>query len=163
MKLIYLHHANRDRKNPPTQDDGITEIGKKDASLTADLLESMKQKYNISKIYTSTFFRCTETARIVNEKLGVPVVLEPRFNEYKSIGDETWTQCQTRITEAILDIINQNADDESIICITSGLNIAPFLSLIYGVKPNENVPFIGVPSCSPIILDIDKSKYTSEK
>ncbi len=159
MKIIYLHHANRNRGNPSSQEDGITELGKKDAMLTAELLLSMKEKYHISEIYTSTFFRCTETAKIVNEKLGLKVNLDPRFNEYKSMGEESWTECQTRITEAILDIIKSHADEETIICVTSGLNISPFLSLVYGIKPNENVPFIGVPSCSPIILDIDKSKF----
>lgn len=162
MKIIYLHHANRARGNPSTQADGITELGEKDAKLTAELLFSLKEKYNIVAIYSSEFFRCTKTAEIINDKLCVKLKKEPRFNEYKSMGEENWTACQTRITDAILDIVSAHADNEAIICLTSGLNIAPFLSLVYGIESNENVPFIGVLSCSPIILDIDKDKILRE-
>lgn len=158
MKVIYLHHANRDRSNPPTQQDGITEVGRKDAELTAQIIGSMKQKYNIVAIYTSTFYRCTETADIVNAKLDVQISLEPRFNEFKSMGEETWKECQERTMMALKEIIYAHKDDEAVICVTSGLNIAPFISLAYGVNPSQETPFIGVPSCSPLIFDIDRQK-----
>ena len=44
MKIIYLHHANRARGNPSTQADGITELGEKDAKLTAELLFFIKRE-----------------------------------------------------------------------------------------------------------------------
>ena len=115
MKIIYLHHANRARGNPSTQADGITELGEKDAKLTAELLFSLKEKFNIVAIYSSEFFRCTKTAEIINDKLCVKLKKEPRFNEYKSMGEESWTACQTRITDAILDIVSAHADNEAII------------------------------------------------
>ena len=37
MKIFYVHHALRDMGNPPTQEDGLKELGIKDANIVADI------------------------------------------------------------------------------------------------------------------------------
>jgi len=55
MKIIYVHHAERERGNPPSQNDNITRLGVKDAKLTAELIKNMKRWADIKCIYTSPF------------------------------------------------------------------------------------------------------------
>lgn len=156
MKIIYVHHGNRKKGNPPTQDDDLTEIGYKDCELNAELFYNAKIKYPIKAIYTSPFFRCRKTAEIVNTYLNVPIIEDDRLNEFGSIEGEEWKECQKRVLRCIDDIIQRFEDDDSIICVTSGLNIGAFIVKFFGLTPNENIPFVGVPSCSPIVFDFKK-------
>ena len=57
MKIIYVHHGNRLKGNPSTQDDDLTELGYKDCELVAELFNNKKMKNSIKAIYTSNFFR----------------------------------------------------------------------------------------------------------
>lgn len=171
MKVIYVHHAMRDKGNPPTQEDGITELGYKDAEVVGQILaEDQAKGVGIKAIYSSTFFRCLETARIINKIIQVPVLEEDRFNEFGSVhyavkglsdpnSKETWVQCQERIRSAIKDIVYKYDGDDAVVCVTSGVNIAPFISLAYGMPSREDVPFLNIPSCSPIIFDINKNMF----
>lgn len=167
MKIFYVHHAERNKGNPPTQEDDITSLGIKDAKLTAKLFETAKNKgFNISAIYTSNYFRCVKTAKIINKKLNVPIILEPRFNEFKNIAKfsdgETWESCQQRILDAIKDIVIKHDNNDCVICVTSGVNITAFICAAFNIKPNGNLPFPIVPSCSPIGFEIDKNKFLKE-
>ena len=101
MKIIYIHHGNRKKCNPSTQNDDLTEIGYKDCELTAELFNNDKIKKSIKAIYTSPFFRCKKTAEIVNTYVNAPIICEDRLNEYKSMGEESWVECQNRIIEFI--------------------------------------------------------------
>ncbi len=161
----------RDKGNPPTQDDGITELGRRDAGIVAELLQdAAKKDIKIKAIYTSNFYRCKETAKLVNKFIDVPVYEDNRLNEYGSVhkavkgqkddnAKETWIECQDRVRAAIKDIVNKYNDHDAVICVTSGVNIASFISLAYGLPSDENAPLIWVPSCSPIIFNIDKNKF----
>ncbi|MBQ9792727.1 MAG: histidine phosphatase family protein [Clostridia bacterium] len=159
MKIIYCHHAMRDVKGKPTQNDGLTDIGTKDANLVAELLEVASIKENLKAIYTSTFFRCTETSKIINKKINLPIINEERFNEFGSIKNESWVDLQLRMKEAIKDIVFKYKYNDTVICVTSGVNIVAFLSLVFKVKVSEDNPFIGVPSCSPLIFNITKDMF----
>ena len=66
MKIIYVNHAQRDKGNSSTQEDGITELGIKDAEIVAEILCKLNEKQKITAIYSSPFFRCMETSRIIN-------------------------------------------------------------------------------------------------
>ena len=101
MKIIYVHHALRQRGNPPSQDDKIHDIGIKDAETTAELIKMLAEKNNLKAIYTSPYYRCAKTAEIINKYVQVPIYEEPRFNEFNNVfeainGDdfaphtETW-------------------------------------------------------------------------
>jgi len=169
MKIFYVHHALRDKGNPPSQNDGILPLGEEDAYITAKIFEQYKQFLNIKAIYTSPYFRCKKTAEIINEKLNVPIYDEPRFNEFVSVfslvkGEkeveaiETWEDCQKRIQEAIKEIVNKHEENKNdvVICVTSGVNITGFINLAYGLNASNDKPFPMVPSCSPIGFEITK-------
>lgn len=173
MKIIYIHHALRQRGNPPSQEDGICPLGEKDAENVAELLGKIKDDSNIKAIYTSPYFRCKKTAEILNRHMNVTIFEEPRFNEFNKVFDvvedgktitknETWIDCQIRIREALRDIVNTYDKKDTIVCVTSGVNITAFISLAFKLQPGENWPFPWVPSCSPIGFEIDKSCFLNE-
>lgn len=170
MRIIYVHHALRQKGNPPSQDDKIQPLGLQDAEIVAELMKMMSEYSNIKAIYTSPYFRCAKTAEIINRHINVPIYEEPRFNEFNKVFDviegnktitktESWVDCQIRIRNAIKDIVNQYDDRDTVICVTSGVNITAFISLAFKIQPNENLPFPLVPSCSPIGFDIDKNCF----
>lgn len=152
MNLVFVHHANRKRGNPSTQQDGITSLGKRDAKLTAEVLKLASKELRFTTIYTSTFTRCTKTAKILNDKLKVTIVEDKRLNEFRSMGLETWTECQKRVIDCLKDIVKEHGEDESVIVITSGTNLVGFMDFAYNLEPTENSPFFRIPSCSPIIF-----------
>ena len=156
MKIIYIHHGNRKKGNSSTQDDDLTEIGYKDCELTAELFNNEKLKQSIKAIYTSPFFRCRKTAEIVNTNINVPIINDDRLNEFKSMDNETWVDCQNRIINCIDEIVQKYNENDSIICVTSGVNIGAFIVKAFRLTPNENVPMLGVPSCSPIVFEYKK-------
>lgn len=169
MKIFYIHHALRDMGDPPTNDDGLTPLGLEDANTASKILDSMVFKSRIKAIYTSPYFRCRQTARILASRLNVPIIDEPRFNEFnnvfsavkgqKSIKGETWTECQTRVQDAIKDIVYKYNDNDIVLCVTSGVNISAFINLSFHLTPSENTPFPLVPSCSPIGFDITREHF----
>ena len=172
MKIIYVHHALRDVGNPPSQDDKIQPLGIKDAETTAELLKVMKEKSKstFKAIYTSPYYRCSKTAETINKHINLPIFEEPRLNEFNKVFEviqggkivaktESWLECQTRIREAIKDIVNLYDENDTVICVTSGVNITAFIGLAYKIPASDNLPFPWVPSCSPIGFDIDKSCF----
>lgn len=171
MKIIYCHHALRDIGNPPTQEDGLKELGIKDAELVAQILKQMKENgINIKAIYSSEYFRCMETARRINRYLNIPIIKEARFNEFcgvhsavkglqTDVNKESWLECQNRIILGIKDIVYSYEETDAVICVTSGVNISSFILLAYGIFPSDNTPFPMVPSCSPIAFDINKDSF----
>ena len=160
MKIIYVHHAQRKIGNPPGENDDITKLGKKDAKLVAKLLKGAKAKHiNIKSIYCSPFLRCKKTAKIINSKLGIPIVFDERLNEFDSKSGETWVELQTRVRNCIKDIVFKYEEKDTVVCITSGVNVASFISLANKQKPNKDTAFIGISSCSPLIFNIDKNCF----
>lgn len=153
MNIVYCHHAQRAYTG--SQDDDITDLGKKDAELVGQFIKHIP---NVKAIYTSPYFRCIETARIINKSLNVPIIEEDRFNEFVSKENkETWVDLQKRVITGIKDIVNKYNDEDSIICVISGVNIAGFIDWNLGLEPSENMPFLGVISCSPIIFKYNKN------
>ncbi len=153
MKIVYVHHGNRKLGNPPTQEDDLTEIGYKDCEVAGEIFLSNKNRQNYKAIYTSPFFRCKKTAEIINNKLNLPIIEDKRLNEMGSIPNETWVDLQTRVGNLLDEIISKYDKNDIVICVTSGVNISAFINKAYNLKPSENAPFLGVPSCSPIIFD----------
>ena len=152
MNIVYCHHAQR--MHTGSQKDDITELGRQDAELVGQFIKDIP---NVKAIYTSPYFRCVKTARIINKSLNVPIIEEDRFNEFVSKENkETWVDLQKRVIAGIKDIVNKYNDEDSIICVTSGVNIAGFLDWNLGLEPSENMPFLGIISCSPIIFKYNK-------
>lgn len=156
MKIIYVHHGNRKKGNPPTQNDDLTEIGYKDCKLVAELLNNKSVKQNVKAIYTSPFFRCSKTAEIINSNLNVKIINDDRLNEFGSFKNETWLDAQKRIINCLDDIVLNFNNEDIVICVTSGVNIGAFICKAFNINPSDNTPFLGVPSCSPIIFEFKK-------
>lgn len=155
MEIIYVHHGNRKKGNPPTQNDDLTEIGYKDCELLAELLDNKKLKEKIKAIYTSPYFRCKKTAEIINKNLEVKIIEDNRLNEFDS-KIESWIDVQKRVGDCINQIVNNFCDDDAVVCVTSGVNIAAFINKAYNLTPSIEAPFLGVPSCSPIVFRYKK-------
>lgn len=155
MKIIYIHHGNRNVGNPPTQQDDLTELGYRDCEIVAELLANVKIKGKIKVIYTSPYFRCKKTAELINKNLQVSILEDDRLNEFDR-RIETWVDLQNRVNDCIDDILKKYDDDDMIICVTSGVNISAFINKAYGLPSSNNAPFIGVPNCCPIIFDYKK-------
>lgn len=153
MKLIYVHHANRKKGNPPSQNDGITEVGLKDCEVVRELLSLVNQKEKITKIYTSQFFRCTKTVDIINENVKASVIIDNRLDEVGSVLGETWLDAQKRIKECIDEIVAKSNPTDVVVCVTSGINLGVFVAKAFNVPLSENLPMLGVPSCSPIVFE----------
>ena len=158
MKIIYVHHAERERGNPPSQNDTITKLGIKDAKLAAKLIKNMKRWADIKCIYTSPFLRCAKTANIINKKLNLPIKFDDRLNEMGITG-ETWLDLQNRVRECLRDIVFTHDEKDTVICVTSGINVAPFISLANKQPPSEDTAKIIITSCSPLTFNIDKTCF----
>ena len=95
---------------------------------------------------------------------------DSRFNEFNKvfaviegeksiIKTETWLACQNRIREAIKDIIYKYNDNDTVVCVTSGVNITAFIGFAFKIPASDNLPFPWVPSCSSIGFEIDKGCF----
>ena len=156
MRIVFIHHGNRKIENPRSQNEDLTELGYKDCELVAQLLEKAKTRDNFKAIYTSQFFRCKKTAEIINKFLNVPIFEDKRLDEYRSVNRETWVDLQTRVGECLDDLVGKYDDEDTIICVTSGLNVVAFTNKAYNLPPSETAPFMFIPSCSPIIFEFKK-------
>lgn len=72
---------------------------------------------------------------------------------------ETWEECQKRIIEAIKDIVFKYEEKDTVICVTSGVNLTAFISLAYKIEPSNNLLFPMVPSCSPLGFEITSNDF----
>ena len=138
MEIMYCHHGNRKINNTPNQNDGLTELGIQDCEIVNKLLNQVKNKKNIKCIYTSKFFRCTKTAQIINKFLNIPIIIDSRLDEFKSIENETWIDCQNRIMNFLKEIIEKHNNSDFVICVTSGVNIAGFINLAYNLTASND-------------------------
>lgn len=174
MKIFYVHHAQRDMGNPPSQNDKITDLGRREAEIVGEEFLKLQNKLKIKAIYTSPYYRCAETARIINQYINVPVYEDNRLNEFNNVHNaikgnksenkgESWLDCQLRIRDSIRDIVKKYKDDETVLCVTSGVNISAFITLAYKIQPSENMPFPIVPLCSPVGFDIDIDCFEKAK
>ncbi len=165
MKIIFCHHAQRarDRSKPREewQNDDLTKLGRKDAATYAKMLK--KSKIQLTAIYSSPFFRCSETAKIINKYQNSEIIFDDRLNEFGSLPEESWQQCHNRVISVINEITERYAQKDIILVVTSGVNLSAFICWAYGLKPTDNMPFLGVTSCSPIIFNYDKQPAKNQK
>ena len=153
MKILYVHHAERDRLNKSVerQFQDITENGINEAELLANKLKD----FNITAIYTSPYLRCIHTAEIINKYNKVPIYEENRFNEMEN--SETWKEFQIRNMNAIDDIIKKHHDNDFIICVTSDVNLSAFVHYFTKLEPSNNNPVIQGITISPVLFSTDNT------
>lgn len=155
MKILYVHHADRDKnKNIMQQEQDITKNGIKEASLLAEKLKQIK----VTAIYTSPYLRCKHTAEILNQYIKVPIYEEERFNEMKK--EESWKELQERNMQAIDDLVNKyKEDDDYVICVTSGVNLSAFIYYFTKIKPSNENPWIQAVACSPVLFSTNNKIF----
>ncbi len=155
MKIIYVHHAERDIGPNHTdpilrQKEDITKLGVEQAELLSKRMSNTK----ITAIVTSPYLRCKHTAEIINKYHNLPIVEDERFNE--SEYHEEKVHLLKRNMEAIDDIVKKYDDDDLVVCLTSGVNISAFICYFYGIKPSNDVPWTQAADISPINFIINK-------
>lgn len=155
MRIIYMHHAERnigENHNDPKlrQLEDITGLGIKESEVLSERLK----KQNITAIVTSPYIRCKHTAEIINQYHNAPIIEDERFNEMNS-GEE-WDHFLKRNMNAIDDIVKEYSDDDTIICVTSGVNFTAFVCYFYNIIPTNSVPWSQAGSISPINFTIGK-------
>ncbi len=158
MKIIYVHHGNRKRTPDNKLCDKLSSIGKKDANLFAKLLTKIPTKNSIKAIYSAPSNRCQLTANIINKHIKVPVILDSRLDEFGMVKDETYSEMLNRTACVIDEITNKFEDTDSVICVSSGINVSAFICRSFNLAINEDIPKIGIPSLSPLIFEIKKGK-----
>ena len=158
MKTIYFHHAERDvRKNVSEelrQLDGITRNGKKEAQLLAKKFKNNNR--NVVAIYTSPYLRCKLTANIINKYLNVPIIEDERLNEWKK--EETKKDFLERNVTFLKEKDLEYKSDDTIICVTSGVNLTAFFCYFYNIKPTDDTLLSQSFGCSPINFVSSHSK-----
>ena len=122
----------------------------------AKILDKNHIKESVKAIYTASHFRCKKTAEIINQTFNVSLFEDNRLNEFGDNPKETWLSAQARITNCINNIIEKFDENNAVICVTSGVNVAAFISKAYDIEASEKTPFLGIPSCSPIIFGYQK-------
>lgn len=151
MKIIYIHHAERDHSNkdidPQEQDitmDGITE---------AEILAKKIHLLGVTKIYSSEYIRCVHTAEILNKNLGLEIIIEKRFNEKEK--SETWEEFLNRNKSAIQDIIDSGEKSDVVLCVSSGVNLSAFVSYFY----ESDKAFCQALAMSPVLFTTKDEFY----
>ena len=156
MKIIYMHHAERDKNsnvesgNSERTMDDITEMGKKQAELLAQRLKNEK----ITAIISSPYLRCMHTAEIINEYHNLKINEDSRFNEIQK--DEKLESFLKRNMEALDELVQSYSDDDVILCVTSGVNISAFICYTYNIIPSNDLPWSQACDLSPVIFNVKK-------
>ncbi len=157
MKIFYVHHAGR--KTTKSQSSALARLGVQDAKTIAKVFAKIKDQYPITAIYSSTFLRCKKTAEMIGKKLNVPIFEDARLNEFKSVANETWVDCQKRTMSLLKEIVFSHSPTDNVLCVTSGVNLTAFIAAAFNLQPDENLPFPIVPTCSPIGFEISKNNF----
>ena len=157
MKILYVHHADRDRfnKSVDRQLQDITENGIKDANLLAEKLKELN--VNITAIYTSPYLRCKHTTEIINQYHNAPVYEEELFNEMH--GFETWKEFSIRNMQGIDKIVKKYNNDDFIICVSSGVNLSAFIYYFNKIEPTNDSPRIQALTTSPVLFTTDNNVF----
>jgi len=149
MKVIYLHHAERNFDNSiSNKEQTLTEDGIEECKLLAKRFTKIKQ--NVKAIYSSTSKRCKTTAELINKNLQAPIFDEPRFNEF--FESENKKDFLNRNINALKEIIEKYVNDDMVICVTSGVNITAFICYEFNIEPTETISFIQAIACNPTVF-----------
>lgn len=157
MQILYVHHADRDRSNKiiDRQLQDITQNGIQEANVLAEKLKELN--VNITAIYTSPYLRCKHTTEIINKYHHAKVYEEIRFNEMNT--GETWREFSIRNMQGINDIIKKHNDNDFIICVSSGVNLSPFIYYFNNIEPNNDSPKIQALTTSPVLFSTNNKVF----
>ena len=177
MKLILVRHGesvgNYENRLQGQEDYELTELGRRQASLTAERLHRL----GASALYSSHLLRAHETARMIGQRLGIePTILEDvseyHFGEmsgktYAEIrerfgaianpaervypGEEGREVFWDRVTTALWGIAASHPD-ETVAVVSHGGPIALFCQAVLGLPYRRPMPF-SINNCSLSVFD----------
>ena len=161
MRIIYMHHAERDigpdhDDSVLAQEEDITEIGIKECELLGNEFNINTNNYNIKAIYTSPYKRCVHTATIFNKYLNVDIIEDDRLNECAGKDEIRSGDLYKRIMASIDDIVKNYNNEDDILVITSGINLTGFICYFYNIDPTSNPPIAQGTFCSPVNFIVEK-------
>lgn len=81
-----------------------------------------------------------------------PMYFDDVFNEINM----EWKEALKLNMQAIDDIVKKYEEDDTIICVTSGVNISAFICYFYKIEPNNNIPYTQACGISPVIFNYKK-------
>lgn len=89
MRIIFVRHGesvwNHEGRIQGIADSPLTDRGRSQAVQVA---ERIAREFSPAAVYSSALQRAEETARIIAQRLGVPLTADPRLNEY-DVGEFT--------------------------------------------------------------------------
>lgn len=151
MRIIYMHHAQRDNKGGVSQENPITELGKRESEIIAEMFKGVSLK----AIYSGEYLRYLQTVEIVKGNLDVPVKTDKRLNEWVSKTEER-KSFRNRTHSFLKEIVANHDNDDTIICMTSGVNLHEFVTFFNGNKPVEGFQIMQAVGLCPIIFYYNK-------
>ena len=192
MKLILVRHGesvgNFENRLQGQEDYPLTDLGEKQAALTADRLAAE----GVTRLYTSPLLRAAATAEAIAGRLGcetmvLPGVAEYSFgalsgmtyrevrehfaatpetanlppNEREYPGEEGRENFARRVTDAIWGIVDGHRDDTAAV-VSHGGPIALFCQTVLGLAYKRPMPF-SVDNCSLAIIDVTHDGLTGER
>lgn len=162
MKIIYMHHADRDMSKGKSQENSITKHGKKEAQIIARIIKD--NKFQIKCIYAGTFLRYHQTAEQISKNLKVPIIIDSRLNEHNwdntnNEKKEKSTAYEARTHKFLSDVITKHNNDDTIICMTSGITLHWFVTyFLKGAAPIKGFQFMHGATVSPVVFVYDKGQ-----
>ncbi len=182
MNIFLVRHGETDygKKHFTTGhiDIPLNDTGKKEAQATAEFLKGK----DITKIFSSSLSRASETAKIIASELSLQVVeydelmehtsgkldgvsLKVFFDKLRSVGDfdkmvldaggEPWQDYMGRVWNKFLEIVNENSNESNILIVTHGGVTRTILSKIF------DSPFLKALSqgnCCINVISYDKER-----
>lgn len=153
MKIVYMHHADRDVRDGFNQENPITENGVKEA----EILGEMWKGTSVKAIYLGDYIRYEQTAQIINKGIEAPMIKDSRLNEHKG-KLESFETFEQRTHDFIKEVIEKHNNDDIVFCVTSGANLSKFISFFIKGENIEGFKFIQAVGICPIMFHYDKNK-----
>ncbi len=182
MKIYLVRHGETEygKKRYTTGhiDIPLNETGKQEAAATGRFLKDK----NITKIFSSSLSRASETAKIIASELNLSVVeydelmehtsgnldgipIEEFFEKMNSVGDfekmirkaggESQEVFRKRVWDKLLDIAEENNSRGDVIIVTHGVVIGSILAKIFGVPLLRN---LSQANCCINIIDYNEER-----
>ena len=72
----------------------------------------------------------------MNSNIDVPIIEDERLNEIQK--GENWKVFLERNIDILSELDKQYGKDDTIICMTSGVNLTAFICYFYNIQPTDN-------------------------
>jgi len=152
MKIVYIHHAQRDVSKGINQENGLTEFGVQEATIIGEMLKTVPAK----AIYIGEYVRYKLTAELINKYIKAPIIVDDRLNERNAEDKKTENGFAKRTQSFLDDIIEKHNNNDVIFCITSGGNLEEFVNYFYGGNKTDGFIRMQAIGVSPVNFEFNK-------